>query len=205
MLECILNAGYDIPMQGFTFDGPALEEAVRALLRALGRDPGDPELSGTPATVARAWRERLLDGYGKNAADALGRGYAVAVTAQDLVVVRGLEVHGVCPHHLMVWRGTAAIGYLPQGRVVGFSRLGRLLDALAHRLVLQEAVARDAAHALVQHLGAAGAACWIDAEHLCMTVAGEGAQHARAAVEAFAGRFLEDAGLRERFARMARG
>jgi GTP cyclohydrolase I len=182
-----------------------VEDAVRAFLKSLGRDPDAPELSGTPATVARAWRERLLDGYGRDPASALGSGYPVSPESQDLVVVRGLDVNGVCPHHLLPWRGTAAIGYLPAGRVVGFSRLGQLLEVFAHRLELQEKVARDVAQALVQHLGAAGAACFIDAEHLCMAVAGDGAQHARAAVEAFAGRFLEDASLRERFARMSRG
>jgi GTP cyclohydrolase IA len=120
-------------------------------------------------------------------------------TSRGLVTVTGLDYHSVCPHHLLPSRGVAHVAYVPGSRVVGFGQLGKLVDCLAHRLVLQEDLAQQIADALVSHLGARGAACLLDAEQLCLTVRGEKRARSRTHAEAFAGTLAEDAALQRRF------
>jgi GTP cyclohydrolase I len=169
--------------------GPAaLARATADFLDALGLPPEvrrGADLAATPGRVAEAWREDLLDGYGRDPADIL-RG-AMPAPGRDLVVVSGIDFHSVCPHHLLPSRGLAHVAYVPGAKVVGFGQLARLVDALAHRLVLQEALARQVVEALVTHLGARGAACVLEAEQMCLSVRGERRPHARAHAEHFAG------------------
>jgi GTP cyclohydrolase I len=162
--------------------------AVADFLDALVLPTGvrrSPELEGTPERVAEAWREELLDGYATDPAEVLSG--ASRSSSRALVAVTGIEYHSVCPHHLLPSRGVAHVGYLPGGRLVGFGQLVRLVDALAHRLVLQEELAAQIAQALVDHLGARGAGCVLEAEHLCLTVRGERRTQARALAEGWAG------------------
>jgi GTP cyclohydrolase I len=175
-------------------------EAVARFLDALALPAevrGSPDLAQTPRRVADAWVEDLLDGYRQDPAEVLSG--AIATPSRGLVAVTGIDFHSVCPHHLLPSRGVAHVAYLPGGRVVGFGQLVRLVDCLAHRLVLQEDLARTVADALVEHLGARGAACVIDAEQLCMTVRGERRARSRAHAEAYAGGLARDAAARRRF------
>ena len=110
------------------------------------------DVQGTPLRVAEAFRDDLLDGYGQDPARILGQ--AMEVPGRDLVALAGIDFHAVCPHHLLPYRGTACVAYVPAGRVVGFGLLARLVDCFAHRLVIQEVLARQVADALVEHLGA---------------------------------------------------
>jgi GTP cyclohydrolase IA len=184
--------------------------AAALFLDALGL-PDDvrrsPELEDTPRRVAEAWLEDLVDGYRHDPAAILAE--AMPATSHGLVTVTGLDYHSVCPHHLLPSRGVAHVAYVPGSRVVGFGQLGKLVDCLAHRLVLQEDLARHIAEALVAHLGARGAACLLDAEQLCLTVRGERRARSRAHAEAFTGVLAKDGALQRRFlaavARPARG
>jgi GTP cyclohydrolase IA len=174
--------------------------AVARFLDALGlpdavRD--GPELRETPRRVAEAWLADLVDGYGHDPAAVLAE--SMPATSRGLVTVTGLDYHSVCPHHLLPSRGVAHVAYVPGSRVVGFGQLGKLVDCLAHRLVLQEDLAQQVADALVTHLGARGAACLLDAEQLCLTVRGEKRARSRTHAEAFAGSFAGDAALQRRF------
>jgi GTP cyclohydrolase I len=180
--------------------GRALERAVAAFLDGLAlpaRVRRGAGLAGTPARVAEAWRDDLLDGYRSDPAAILRQ--AMPSRGRALVAVTGLDFHSVCPHHLLPSRGLAHVGYLPGGRVPGFGQVARLVDALAHRLVLQEDLARQVAEALVAHAGARGAACVLEAEQSCLTVRGERRPRARVRVEAFAGAMARDRGLQRRF------
>jgi GTP cyclohydrolase I len=173
---------------------------VERFLDALGLPPAvrsSGDLAETPRRVADAWLEDLVDGYRRDPAEILAD--AVPSASRELVAVTGIDFHSVCPHHLLPSRGVAHVAYVPGGRVVGFGQLVKLVDALAHRLVLQEDLARDVAFALVRHAGARGAACVIDAEQLCMTVRGEKRPRARAHAEAFAGALARDGAARRRF------
>jgi GTP cyclohydrolase I len=178
----------------------AAEDAVARFLDALGLPPDvrrSGDLAETPGRVAEAWLEDLVDGYGRDPAAILAG--ALPSAGRDLVAVTGIDFHSVCPHHLLPSRGVAHVGYVPGGRVVGFGQIVKLVDALAHRLVLEEDLAQQIAEALVRHVGARGAACVLEAEQLCMTVRGEKRAGARAHAEAWAGALARDGVARRRF------
>ena len=161
------------------------------------------DVKGTPRRVAEAFQDDLLDGYRCDPAVIL-RG-AIPNTGHDLVAVTGIDFHAVCPHHLLPYRGTACIAYVPGGRVLGFGVLARLLDCFAHRLVIQEILARQVADALVEHVGARGAACLLDAEQMCLTVRGEKRREARTHSQAFAGVMEGDPAWQRRVLRLSAG
>jgi len=161
------------------------------------------DVKGTPRRVAEAFRDDLLDGYRADPAEILGQ--AMEVPGRDLVALAGIDFHAVCPHHLLPYRGRACVAYVPGGRVVGFGVLARLVDCFAHRLVIQEVLARQVADALVAHLGARGAACILDAEQMCLTVRGERRREARAHAQAFAGSMARSAAWQRRILGIASG
>jgi GTP cyclohydrolase I len=165
-------------------------KAVHAFLRALGRDPdADDELKDTPARVAEAWTKDLVDGYAVDVAALLASESSPAPASPSLVAVRDLSVSTICPHHLLPGLGTGAIYYLPGTRIAGLGTLARLLDAFAHRLSLQETIASSVAGALVEHLGARGAACKLSLSHACFASRGERQDRAVVDTIAFAGTF----------------
>lgn len=183
-------------------DRRRMEEAIRLFLDACGMDLEDPNVRDTPQRVAQAWAEEFLDGYDKSPHDALGDFYEERKPeADEMVVVTSIDFQSMCPHHLLPYRGAAHVAYLPAGKIVGFSRLARLVDVHAHRLVLQETLAREVAESIQAELGAAGAAVVLEAEQTCMTFRGERRSSARAITEAFTGEFARRADLRERFVR----
>lgn len=166
----------------------AMERAVSAFLEAAGI-PDDPELAQTPERVVAAWVDEFIDGYQKDPIAALGVPSPVPQEQKGAVFVTGIDYTGVCPHHLLPYRGVAHIGYLPGESVAGFSRLAALLDVYAHRLTLQETLAQQVAEALVEGLGARGAGVILEAEQLCMTLRGVKRTRSRAVVEASVGEF----------------
>jgi GTP cyclohydrolase I len=181
------------------------EEAVARFLDAMAL-PAEvraaEDLAETPRRVAEAWLEDLVDGYGRDPAEVLAGGSPSA--GRDLVAVTGIDYHSVCPHHLLPSRGVAHVAYVPGEKVVGFGQIVKLVDALAHRLVLEEDLARQIAEALVRHVGARGAACVLEAEQLCMTVRGEKRSRSRAHAEAWVGSLARDGAERRRFEAMLR-
>jgi len=151
----------------------------------------------TTERVRELWQRRLLGGYALDPAEALGAGFDDA--RSDLVVVRGIAIHGVCPHHLVPFRGVAHVAYLPGGRLHGFGRIARLVDAVGHRFTYQEWMTRDIAEALVRHGLARGGACVIEAEQLCLLLGEDRRGDERVVTQAFAGAFQDDAQLRNEF------
>ena len=185
------------------FDGPAFERAIADLLRACGISPDGAHTGKTARRVRELWERRLLGGYALDAAEVLGQGFADP--RQDMVVVRGIAVHGVCPHHLVPFRGIAHVAYVPGGRLHGFGRIARLVDAIGHRLTYQEWMTRDIADALFTHGQARGAACVIEAEQLCLLLGEDRRGDERVYTQAFAGCFNEDAQVRGEFMRAIGG
>lgn len=148
-----------------------MADAIRRFLVAAGFEPGgEAHLERTGARVAEAWARDLLEGYAVDPREALGEPFPDE--GKDMVIVRDLEFVSACPHHLMPYQGRAHIAYVPNGRAVGFSGIVRLLDAHAHRLTLQEWLTVDVARTLMDHLGARGAACIIDATPMCVLARG---------------------------------
>ena len=195
-------ASIGIPAPG-GFNPEAFEQAIGDLLAACGVSTESPHMGRTQARVRQFWQERLLSGYAEDPSEVLGSGFADE--AEDLVVLRGIAVHGICPHHLVPFRGVAHVGYLPGGRLHGFGRIARLVDSIAHRLTYQEWLTRDVADALVTHGQARGAACVIEAEQLCLLLGENRRGDERVVTHAWAGAFTEDRELQAQFLQSAVG
>ena len=181
------------------FDPAAFERAVAELLKACGVATDGVHTGQTPRRVRELWQRRLLGGYALDPAEVLGNGFADP--REDMVVVRGIAIHGVCPHHLVPFRGIAHVAYVPGGRLHGFGRIARLVDAIGHRLTYQEWMTRDIADALVRHGQAKGAACVIEAEQLCLLLGEDRRGDERVYTQAFAGCLQDDDRLRAEFMR----
>ncbi len=194
--------GIGIPQQG-KFDGAAFEQAITDLLLACGVAPDSTHTGKTAKRVRELWEKRLLGGYVLDPAEALGEGFEDP--RADMVVVRGIAIHGVCPHHLVPFRGIAHVAYIPGGRLHGFGRIARMVDAIGHRFTYQEWMTRDIAEALVTHGKAQGAACVIEAEQLCLLLGEDRRGDERVYTQAFAGVFQEDVQYRQEFLRAIDG
>jgi GTP cyclohydrolase I len=165
--------------------------AIEAFLRAIGRDPDlDPNLTETGARVADAFIDELCDGYAVDVA-ALLASNAIA-GAGDLVIVRDVPVSTMCPHHLMPAVGKASVAFAPKRAIVGLGALVKLVDAFAHRLILQEQIGEGVVAALVKHVDPAWAGCRLVMEHACVVARGERRHGARAETVSLGGA-LDDA------------
>ena len=174
-----------------------MRRAVQAFLEASGLPPDDPELKDTPARVAEAWAQTFLDGYGRDPEAVLAERIPVPEGSEgELVVVTGLRFHSMCPHHLLPVEGRAHLAYVPGEFVVGFGRLAALLDTWAHRLILQEHLARNVVRSLARGLESPGAACILEAHQACLRVRGEEQRDAVTHAEAYEGVLRKDGMLR---------
>jgi GTP cyclohydrolase I len=175
------------PQPGPAPDGEGLRRAVESFLQACGLDPSaDPDLAGTPERVAQLWETEFLAGYQMDPAEILGDP-VVGEADPDVVVVGGLRFHSMCPHHLVPYRGVAHVAYLPQGKLVGFGRLGELVECFTKRLTLQERATHQIAESLWRVLGARGAGCVIEAEQMCLALPGERHDQSEVVTSAFVG------------------
>src|SRR5437660_12805501 len=150
--------------------GDPIPELVESLLVELGEDPGRQGLKATPDRVARALRE-LTDGYGVRPEEVI----AGAIFDQDydeMVVVKDINFYSLCEHHLLPFFGQVHVGYLPKGKVVGLSKIPRLVEVFSHRLQLQEQLTRQIAEALNESLAPRGVGVVVEARHLCMEMRG---------------------------------
>lgn len=156
-------------------NGPAaldkrrVEAAVAELLRAIGEDPDREGLVGTPGRIADLYEE-VLQGKYQDARELLAVGFEE--NHEEMVVVRDIPFFSMCEHHLLPFYGVFHVGYIPRGRVVGISKLARVVDAFARRLQLQERLTSQIADTLMEELEPAGVAVVGSAEHLCMTMRG---------------------------------
>ena len=184
-------------------DGDPLEDVVRRLLSLLGEDPSRDGLARTPERVARSLRY-LTGGYGMGPGDAIGDG-VFEETHEGLVLVRDIEFHSLCEHHLLPFHGRVHVAYLPADRIVGLSKLARLVEVYARRLQVQERMTDQVADALVEALEPEGVAVAVEAEHLCMAMRGVEQGRATTFTRSYRGGFRDDHGLREEFLRLALG
>ena len=151
------------------FDEARVEAAVRELLVGVGEDPDRDGLRETPARVARAFAE-MLAGNRTDPGRVLDKTFDI--DHSELVLVRDIEVYSICEHHLLPFFGRAHIGYIPDQRVTGLSKLARLIDGYARRLQVQERLTSQVAEALVHRLHPLGVIVVIEAEHMCLTMRG---------------------------------
>ena len=179
-----------------------IAEAAETILRAIGEDPTRDGLVDTPGRVARAMLE-LTNGYACDPYAILGTVFEepTGAPAGDLVVVEGIPFHALCEHHLLPFPGVATVGYVPSGRIVGLSKIPRLVDAFARRLQVQERLTAQVADALNDALAPAGVGVLISAEHLCLAARGARQPGVVMTTEAMRGSLRTDATLREALAR----
>lgn len=179
--------------------GAKLAKAFEDFLRAVDKSPGTyPELLDTPVRASSMWLDDLLDGYDWKPTEILSGG-SPSTSDQGMVIIRDMFFHSCCPHHLLPYTGVAHVAYVPSDRIIGFSNITRLVDCFAHRLLLQEEIGQLVTSALIEHLGAKGAACMLDAEQLCMIVRGVRKPGSRAITTSYSGSFADDASLRMEF------
>jgi len=176
----------------------AIEPVVHDLLEHLGEDPTREGLLRTPHRVAKAMRF-LTSGYQVDMERLLNQAVFDEPGADEMVVVRDVEVFSLCEHHLLPFIGKAHVAYLPAGKIVGLSKIPRIIDAFARRLQVQERLTIQIAHAIEEALQPKGVGVIIEARHLCMMMRGVEKQNSLATTSCMLGRFKSDAKTRAEF------
>ena len=177
------------------------EAAVRTLIRWAGDDPAREGLADTPGRVARAYEE-WFSGYADDPHAILSRTFEEVEGYDDVVVLRDIRFNSFCEHHMAPILGRAHVGYLPDRRVVGISKLARLVDAYAHRMQVQEKMTAQVANTLQDVLKPRGVAVMVEAEHQCMSTRGVDKQGVDTMTTRFTGVFADDPAMEERFLRL---
>jgi GTP cyclohydrolase I len=178
-------------------DPPSAERAVSELLRAIGEDPSRQGLERTPERVAKAMAF-LNSGASKVPSDVL-HGAIFTQAHEGMILMQDISFYSLCEHHLLPFYGRAHIAYLPAGRVIGFSKLPRLLDVFARRLQLQERLTDQVADAVQTAIEPRGVAVRLEAAHFCMMMRGVEKQEALTMTSSFLGAFRRDMARRQEF------
>ena len=180
------------------------EAAVRVLIEWAGDDPDREGLVETPARVARSYRE-LFAGYDSDPREYLQRTFEEVGGYDELIVLRDIRFHSYCEHHMLPVIGRAHVGYLPTDRVVGISKLARVVRGYARRLQIQEKMTADIASAIDEVLRPRGVGVVVDAEHSCMTMRGVMAPNSSLVTSTLLGVIRDDPRTRQEFLNLARG
>ena len=186
---------------------PSREEAlkaVRTLLAWAGDNPDRPGLIDTPKRVVDAYGE-WFDGYDADVEKELSRTFEDVQGYDDMVLLRDIEVESHCEHHMAPFLGKAYVAYIPNEKVVGISKLARVVEIFSRRLQTQETLTQLIAEAIESHLQPHGVAILIDAEHQCMTTRGVHHRHVSTITTRFTGDFKTDGALKDRFLKLAQG
>jgi len=177
------------------------EQLVRRELELLGEDPDREGLLATPARVAKALKW-MTQGYASTAKDVVGSG--IFEEAHDnMIMVRDIELYSMCEHHMLPFFGKAHIAYIPNGRIVGLSKIPRIVDVYARRLQVQERLTEQIASGICSVLNPLGVGVVIEAYHLCMMMRGVQKQNSKTITSALKGAFRDDPKTRDEFLRLA--
>ena len=179
------------------------EDAVRVLLRWAGDDPEREGLLDTPKRVAKAYRE-LFSGYDLAAEDVLGRTFEEVAGYDDMVLVKDIPFFSHCEHHMVPIIGKAHVAYLPNGRVLGLSKIARVVEIFGRRLQTQETMTAQIARSIDETLNPRGVAVMIEAEHMCMAMRGIQKQGSTTLTTTFTGAFKTEPTEQVRFMTMIR-
>jgi len=190
-----------VPLSTGSADGE-LQRLVRRQLELLGEDPERDGLVETPVRVEASLRW-LTRGY-QESVDEIVRGAIFEESHDSMVLVRDVEIYSMCEHHMLPFFGKAHVAYLPHGRIIGLSKIARLVDVFARRLQVQERLTDQVADALMDVLEPYGVGVVIEAYHLCMMMRGVEKQHSKTVTSALRGKFL-DGPTRDEFLRLAHG
>jgi GTP cyclohydrolase IA len=180
-----------------------MEELYQRLLVEIGEDPDREGLVRTPARAAEAMRF-LTQGYEQSIEEVLN-GAIFAEEYDDMIIVKNIEFASLCEHHLLPFLGKCHVGYLPAGKIVGLSKIARLVDVFSRRLQVQERLTHQIAHAIEEAIQPRGVAVVMEARHLCMMIRGVQKQTSKMVTSAVLGAFREDRRTRDEFMQLLRG
>ncbi len=182
-------------------DSADAHECVRTILRFIGEDPEREGLIDTPSRVVRAWQEHF-SGYHQDPATVLNRTFTEIEGYDQMVLLTGLDIHSHCEHHMVPFVGRAHVAYIPDGKVVGLSKLAKVVEIYSKRLQVQEKLTAQVANAIQTHLQPLGVAVVVQARHFCMCYRGVHQPHAWTTTSKLTGIFLEDNATRSEFLRL---
>jgi len=173
---------------------------IREMLEALGEDPNRPGLQRTPERVEKSLRW-LTQGYQQTLEGVIGQA-VFEEKHESMIMVRDIELYSMCEHHMLPFFGRAHVAYIPNGKIIGLSKLPRIVDMFAHRLQLQERLTDQVADAIMEVLDPMGVGVVIEASHLCMMMRGVEKQNSKTVTSAVRGVFRDDIKTREEFLRL---
>ena len=179
-----------------------MQEAVRNILLAVGEDPEREGLLKTPERVEKAWHY-LTRGY-KQTLDEVVNGALFDATSDDMVIVKDIEFFSMCEHHMLPFFGKCHVGYIPNKKILGLSKVARIVDMFARRLQIQERLTQQISEAIMEITGAEGVGVVIEARHLCMQMRGVEKQHSVMTTSSMVGSFRRELATRNEFTRLIR-
>lgn len=179
-----------------------MQKSIREILAAIGEDPDREGLRKTPERVDKSLRF-LTRGY-RQSLDEVVNGALFEAESDDMVIVRDIEFFSMCEHHLLPFFGKCHVGYIPNGKIIGVSKIARIVDMFARRLQVQERLTAEIAHALQNILGAEGVGVVMDARHLCMQMRGVEKQNSVMTTSSMLGSFRRELATRNEFTRLIR-
>ena len=197
-----MAAPIEIPLPTPTVTSASFEDLVRELLVRLGEDPAREGLARTPERVHRAY-EFLTKGYQEDA-DALLKKALFTVTYDEMVIVKDIEMFSLCEHHMLPFFGKVHVAYIPKGKVIGLSKIPRLIEIFARRLQIQERLTTQIAETIQKAIQPQGVGVVIEARHLCMMMRGVEKQHSAAVTSAMLGAFRNSEETRTEFLSLIR-
>jgi GTP cyclohydrolase I len=180
--------------------GDSFADQIRQMLEALGEDPSRPGLQRTPVRVEGSLRW-LTQGYQQTLEGVIGQA-VFEEPHESMIMVRDIELYSMCEHHMLPFFGRAHVAYIPNGKIIGLSKLPRIVDMFARRLQLQERLTDQVADAIMEVLDPRGVGVVIEASHLCMMMRGVEKQNSRTVTSAVRGIFRDDLKTREEFLRL---
>ena len=179
-----------------------MQKEIESILRGIGEDPTRQGLRETPKRVEKALHF-LTRGYGQNLEEVVN-GALFTAESDDMVIVRDIEFFSLCEHHMLPFFGKCDIGYIPRGKILGVSKIARIVDMFARRLQIQERLTQQISEAIMQITGAEGAGVVIEARHLCMQMRGVEKQHSVMTTSSMVGSFRRELATRNEFTRLIR-
>lgn len=187
-------------LDGVKMDFDAIRKAIHEVLQAVGEDPDREGLRNTPDRVSRMYVE-LLSGYSADP-EKIINGALFNVDYDEMVLVRDIEFYSLCEHHMLPFLGRAHVAYLPKGKVIGLSKIPRIVDMYARRLQVQERMTQQVATFLMERLEPKGVACVVEASHLCTMMRGVRKEQAKMVTSSMLGTFRRDGRTRNEFLKL---